>query len=328
MGNEWTKHLRVNPLAALQRNEDKALDYFVRRDLFGEDVEPIESLWKLAEPTKLIQKQAASGCWNYPSKSKSNDRIFNYNLLETYRDVRILVDMYGLDRRHPSIQNAAEYVYSCQTDEGDIRGILGNQYMPYYHAVLLEELIKAGFVDDVRVIKGLDWLLTMQQHDGGWIIPVQGVSAKEKKGVWNKAPMPPDKRLPFSHLATGMILRAFAVHPEYRRHPEIHKAGELLKTRFFKLDLYNDRKGPEYWLKFQYPFFWTSLLTALDTLHHLGFTKDDPMIQKALNWFIENQQPDGLWPTEYNKGSNAAHSVPWVTLAVTRLLKSYYQVID
>ena len=183
MGNGWIKHLRVDPIRALQVNSDQALNYFVRRDLLEEQLEPIESIWELDVPKKLFQKQAVSGCWHYPSKSKSNDPIFNYDLLETYRSLRIVVDMYSADRKHPSIQKAAEYVFSCQTKDGDIRGILGNQYMPYYHAVLLEELIKAGYADDYRVIKGMEWLLSVRQKDGGWIIPFQGVPSKERNGL-------------------------------------------------------------------------------------------------------------------------------------------------
>jgi hypothetical protein len=42
----------------------------------------------------------------------------------------------------PTIAKAAEYIFSNQMYEGDIRGILGNQYMPYYHGAILELLIK------------------------------------------------------------------------------------------------------------------------------------------------------------------------------------------
>ena len=35
--------------------------------------------------------------------------------------------------------------YDLTKPEGDIRGILGNQTMPYYHGALLELLIKAGY---------------------------------------------------------------------------------------------------------------------------------------------------------------------------------------
>src|SRR5690606_35623004 len=114
-------------------------------------------------------KQQADGSWRYGSKSYSPETGTQYDLLETYRNLRLLVEMYGFTRDHPSLTNAVEYVLTYQTDEGDLRGIIGNQYMPYYHGAILELLIKAGIGNDVRVIKGLDWLLSMRQDDGGWI---------------------------------------------------------------------------------------------------------------------------------------------------------------
>ena len=91
--------------------------------------------------------------------------------METYRNLRTLVEVYGFTRDHSTMREAAQFVFSCQTKEGDIRGILGNQYMPYYHGAILELLVKAGFGDDPRLIFGLDWLLSMRQDDGGWIVP-------------------------------------------------------------------------------------------------------------------------------------------------------------
>jgi hypothetical protein len=40
-----------------------------------------------------------------------------------------------------------------------------------------------------------------------------------------------------------MVLRAFAVHPEYKSRPEIIEAGSVLKSRILKADKYSDRKA-------------------------------------------------------------------------------------
>ncbi len=171
---------------------------------------------------------------------------------------------------------------------------------------ILELLIKAGYADDPRTHKGLQWLLTMRQSDGGWIIPVQLVPASQKNDqLWQGAPVLPERSRPHAHLATGMILRAFAAHPDYRKLPEIVAAGERLKERLFQADKYNDRKAPAYWLKFQFPFWWPSLLTALDTLSWLGFDRQDLDIARGLAWFVEHQSADGLWETGYGSGRNA-----------------------
>jgi hypothetical protein len=73
----------------------------------------------------------------------------------------------------------------------------------------------------------------------------------------------------------GMVLRAFAAHPDYRQRPEVIAAGNCLKERLFEPDRYNDRKAPSYWLKFQFPFWWPNLLTALVTLSWLRFNRQD-----------------------------------------------------
>ena len=316
--------LTVDPLPALLAWKDAALGYFVRRDLLEEPVPPVETLWKTKTALKLTQAQQPDGSWRYHGKSYDAQTGTNYNLIETYRILRILVEMFGFHRAHPTLQKAADYMFSCQTDEGDIRGIIGNQYMPYYHGAILELLIKAGYGDDSRGEKGLDWLLSMRQDDGGWLVPAQLVPAKQKTNAfWLSAPIPPDRSKPHAHLATRMALRAFAAHPGYRQRPEVIAAANALKSRFFHADKYNDRKAPAYWLKFQFPFWWTSLLTALDTLSRLGFDRQDADIAKGLDWFYANQSPDGLWETGYGSGKRAQENRHWVGLAVCRVLKRW-----
>ena len=165
-------------------------------------------LWELPEPQRLLRKQQADGSWRYPGGNPASTPGSNYAVLETFRSLAILVEKFGFDRSHLAVRVAAEYLFSCQTAEGDLRGILGNQYMPYYHAAILELLIKAGYAEDARVIRGLEWLLAMRQADGGWIVPVQAVPAKERtRDLWPGRAIPPDRSRPFSHLATGMVLR-------------------------------------------------------------------------------------------------------------------------
>lgn len=322
MAASWHTLLKVNPLPALRAWDDAALAYWVRRDLVQDLNAPVETLWELPQAKGLVQKQRSDGGWPYPGKSSSPRTGTDYDLLETYRTLRVLVEMYGLTRRHPALRRAAEYVWAHQTREGDIRGILGNQYMPYYHGAILELLIKAGYADDPRVERGLTWLLSVRQEDGGWIVPAQAVPAKRKTGTfWRGAPLPPDRARPHAHLATGMALRAFAAHPAYRRRGEVIAAGECLKRRLFQADKYNDRKAPAYWYKFQFPFWWTSLLTALDTLSRLGWDRADGQIAQALGWFQAHQSADGLWETGYGAGRRAEENRRWVGLGACRVVK-------
>jgi len=171
----------------------------------------------------------------------------NYELLETWRNLRILVEMYGMDRTHPNVEKAAEFIFGCQTEEGDIRGILSNQYIPYYMGAIMEILVKAGYQEDERIDRGYKWLRTIRQDDGGWIIPMAMYKVSDYYSLCQKPPIQPDKSLAFSHMATGMVIRGFAAHPEYRKSDEAIRAGNLLKSRFFKPDVFNSRKSMDYW---------------------------------------------------------------------------------
>jgi hypothetical protein len=325
MTDGWLGILKVNPLPALLGWHDPALAYFVRRDLLDEAAGSVESLWEAVGAARLVRTQQADGSWRYAGKSYDPETGTRYDLLETYRSLRVLVEMYGLDRQHPALHRAAEYVLTYQTDEGDIRGIIGNQYLPYYHGAILELLVKAGLGEDARVEKGLDWLLSMRQDDGGWIVPAQAVPSRQRTGeFWCGAPVLPDRSRPHAHLATGMALRALAAHPAYRHRREVLKAGEALKSRFFQADKHNDRKAPSYWLKFQFPFWWTSLLTALDTLSRLGFDCRDEDVARGLDWFLAYQNANALWETGYGAGRRAEENRRWVGLAACRALKRFF----
>jgi hypothetical protein len=166
----------------------------------------------------------------------------------------------------------------------------------------------------------------MRQDDGGWAVPMRtGVpkgSSTVKEAFWAEETIQPDRSRPFSHWCTGIVLRAFAAHEEYRRAPEARAAGELLKSRFFKADPYPDRKAASFWEKIRYPFWWTGILSALDSLWWLGFSEEDPDIKKGLEWLIDNQEENGLWKARYLSGGDKDIHL-WTTVHVCRVLRRY-----
>ncbi|MGD6807832.1 MAG: prenyltransferase/squalene oxidase repeat-containing protein, partial [Candidatus Bathyarchaeia archaeon] len=127
-----------------------------------------------------------------------------------------------------------------------------------------------------------------------------------------------------SHNWTDMVLRAFAVHPTRRRSKEAQVAAELLKSSFFKPDYYTSYQDERYWTRFM--FWWPNILTALESLSAMGYSKDDPDIQKGLRWFVENQLPNGLWKLDYSKAAKETVSEEqlWLGLKIARLFKRFY----
>lgn len=318
---DWKKQLKFNPLPTLLTSRNEALRYYTRRDLQGQEVESVERLWQLVEVRKIVDRQLNSGAWRYHGGSEHIRSSEDYNQLETYRVLRELVEKYGLNKQHPAIRRTADYLFSHQTEEGDFRGILGNQYTPYYSAGIMELLIKAGYVDDSRLKRGFHWLLSIRQEDGGWAIPLRTVGRRFDPKTLQSEPIRPDTSRPFSHLVTGIVLRAFAAHPEYRRSKEARIAGELLASRFFEADKYPDRSDPSFWTSFSYPFWFTDLLSSIDSLSLMGFTRDDAQIGKALDWFIARQQTSGLWVLRLRIMTRERERDSWITLAISRAFK-------
>ncbi len=317
---KWLIGLTHDPIPTLLEYGDIPIASFVRQDLLGETI-AVQDLWQLPEAQKIVRKQQPDGSWIYPGVRDGIRTQENYNQFETYRNLGILVEEFGLNKKHPAIQEAAEYLFTFQTPEGDFRGIYGNQYSPNYSAGITELLIKAGYGSDVRIRKVFTWLIEVRQEDGGWAIPFRtqdcGIDTISNGFKTIKA----DTSRPFSHMVTGVVLRAFAVHPTYKKSKEARKAGELLLSQLFKKDHYPDRATPEYWLRFSFPFWYTDLISALDSLSLLGFSKHELQIEKALEWFIEHQRESGLWELKILKGKNKDVLQLWLTLAICRIFK-------
>jgi len=320
----WRKRLPHNPIPILIESGCAQVAFFARRDLLDEDPEPVKRLWELPDAQRILRRQMNNGGWKYPSPATAARSAEEYDQLETYRNVGFLVEKFGLTRAHPAIPNAAAFLFSFQTAAGDFRGIYGTQYSPNYSAAILELLIKAGYGRDRRIARGLRWLLSIRQADGGWAIPFRtAIAGNGLTGIMRSKKVEPDRTRPFSHVITGVVLRAFAAGADFRGDAEIVRAGRLLASRFFKPDKYIDRRTPEFWTGFSFPFWFTDLLSALDSLSRLGFSAEEPDVRKGLDWFADRQRKDGGWTLKMQKGKDKALPY-WLDLAVCRVFRRFY----
>ena len=333
---KWLAQLKFDPTPTLLSSGNEAVEYFTKRDLLEQEVAPIEHIWQLPEAQKTLRKQQSDGSWKYIGRKTVSYPEWHYSLLQTWKTFRVLVEQYEFTKKHHAAEKAADFLFSCQTEQGDIRGMLANQYATYYTGAILAHLIRAGYEDDPRVEKGLRWLISMRQNDGGWTVPIlthefDRETTHRLTGEYAE-PVEPDRSKPFSHNSTDMVLRAFAAHRKYRKSEEARKAGDLLKSRFFQPDVYTSYNAASYWVRFL--FWWPNLVTALDSLALMGYSKDDPDIKKALNWLVENQLSDGLWRATYVEGSKEGTGARnektrerklWLTLTVARIFKRFFR---
>lgn len=326
--DRWRDPLKWDPMPFLLGSEFAAVRYFARRDLSGEDAGPIDAIWRLPEARRILRKQLPDGSW--PRAGAVSHPAINYGLIETWRRFRYLIQEFGFTREHPAAERAAEFLFSCQTRDGDFRGFLADQYATYYTGAIMALLVQAGYGDDPRMDSGFEWLLSMRQEDGGWTVPILTYKldrATQYRLTSDHAqPLEPDRSKPFSHNCTGMAIRAFAAHPVRRRSDAALAAASLLKSRFFRQDSYTSYRSADYWVRFDYPFWWNDLVAAMDSLSSMGLSARDAQMKSALDWFVDNQEPDGSWRLSY-AGPRAGESATaksretkaWVTLAICRI---------
>jgi hypothetical protein len=116
--NNWLDRLKFDPLTPLLSSGSEALEYFTCRDLLEEQVGPIQRIWQLPEAQRILKKQLANGAW--PRSGENKHPAINYQLIETWRQFRFLVEQYGFTRAHLQAEKAAEYTAARRRE--DIRG--------------------------------------------------------------------------------------------------------------------------------------------------------------------------------------------------------------
>lgn len=301
--------------------------YWLKKDILEVPIDrEFRNLQKFAARIRILKAQRPDGGWSRRKYDGQPRWEKSYYIVETLRNALRLYN-YGCNLEDEGVKRVVKFLFSLQSSEGDFRGAYLNEYAPTYHALTLEILCFYGLDNDKKVQKGFRWIIRNKQNDGGWVIPYRTIDKKELKSRYDvKAqsklkPVKTDKTQPFSHLVTGMVLRAFAASPTWRKSKEARKAGELLLTRFFKADKYEDRRFSSFWGEITYPFWATDILSSLDSLSIIGFDVKSRKVQQGLKWLQHRQNKNGYWEAGISKSSLGDQL--WITLSVLRVLKRF-----
>jgi len=301
--------------------------YWLKKEILEVPIDrEYKNLQKFAARIRIFKRQKPNGGWSKRRYEGHQRWEKTYYIVDTLQNGYRLYN-FGCTHKDKGIQKAIKFLLSTQSKEGDFRGAYLNEYAPTYHALILELLCMFGKDEDPKVQKGFRWLIRNKQQDGGWVIPYRTIDKDELKKRYSLEaqmklnPVKSDKSQPFSHLVTGMVLRAFAASPTWRNSKEAKKAGELIKRRFFKPDAYEDRVLASFWEEITYPFWATDILSCLDALSKIGFSPEEEEIHKALEWLQKRQSPQGYWKSGIQKSTLEDHL--WVTLAVLGVIKRF-----
>ena len=182
-------------------------------------------------------------------------------------------------------------------------------------------LIRMGYVDDPRLQRSLEWLVRIQNRDGGWLCPYWRAHINDMHGCF---------------YGTICPLEAFSEVPEVKRSKAmketIEKGAEfLLMHRLFKADHHNFAVINQSWLKLSFPWFYGyNVLRGLDVLTNLGYVEDE-RLDDAVKVVLQKRMPDGRWILESAPtGRMHVNLEPvgkpskWITLIALKVLKRLY----
>jgi len=343
---EWNKLLKESPIQWLLEEENPSIRYFTLKDILGKnetDAEVIAA--KRAIPSskligKIFQKQNPQGYW----EEQFNPYLPKYK--SSYWQIMTLGYM-GIDRTDSRVEKACEHIFQFQTAEGAFvsqttktllaeyeRRLKEGRKLPpaeeWVSSFIVEQqlscltgnmtaaLIRLGYENDPRIHKALQWLVTIQNKDGGWLCPYWRAHIRDKHGCF---------------YGTICPLEAFSEAKKDNLTEEmegtIKKAAEFMLThRLFKADHHDYRVINKAWLNLSFPWFYGyNVLRGLDVLTKLGIVEDD-LLKDAVDVLMQKRQKDGTWildnaPIGRMQTNIEAKGKPskWITLIALRVLK-------
>jgi hypothetical protein len=351
MPEKWITELKADPMEWLLGSDNPSVRYFALKDLVdypdddSEVVEAKASIRDWEKVTNLFSKQRPEGHWESP------DRPYSQKYKASYWQL-ILLGMLGLDKEDERVQRAVNHIFGFQHEEGGFTelGLKGarEEYarrrvesdrgaaadlkawteervrasqMSCLTGNVVLSLIRLGYCDDNRVGKALDWLVEIQNPDGGWLCPYWEAHLKDTHGCF---------------MGTITPLHALAEYPEARRKSDMLKtirngAEFLLMHRLFKADNHGFKVINQSWLELRFPQFFYDMLRGLLVVTKLGYGADT-RIDDALMKLLQKQNDEGKWTLDRSLTGRLQTGLDmkgrpskWVTLDALRVIKRVVQ---
>lgn len=314
-------------------------DIVGRRDSDSEVLAAKKAISESKVVQKILQRQKPEGYWEEPANP------YHPKYKSSYWQIMTLGQL-GMDKTDERVRRACEYIFQFQLAEGGFSSCTpelalkehewlkrkGKSLPPpnAYAVSLVHEheyscltgnmaaaLNRIGYESDPRVAKALEWLVKIQNKDGGWLCPYWRAHVKDKHGCF---------------FGTICPLEAFSTVDKRRLTRKmkgtVEKGGEfLLMHRLFKADHHGYKTINKYWLTFNFPMFTGyNILRALDVLTNLGYVKDE-RLNDAIE-LLRKRQRDGTWILESSPVGrmqtnieNKGKPSKWITLIALRTLK-------
>jgi hypothetical protein len=330
----------------LLEDNNPSVRFFALRDLCqvherAKDIRAArQQIARSCHAVRLWRTQQSTGYW------EDADKPYVPKYKASYWQIMICGYL-GLDKADARVAKACEHIFSFQHPEGGFTGTSEEQAKDSYAYYVkkgknmppqdqwvaqqvfegqmscltgnvVAALQRLGYASDSRVKRALDWLISVQNEDGGWLCPYWHAHIKDTHGCF---------------YGTLWPLEACAEVPFKTQTPSIKQAIEkgaefLLMHRLYKADHHGFKVINRSWLQLTFPWFYRySILRALDVLTALGYTRDTRLMD-AVNAVLRKRRRDGTWPLEstptgriYLNFGSKGQANKWITLVALRVLK-------
>ena len=299
--------------------------YRTLTDILGRDenTQEVIAAKKTIHENELIKKifaeQNQDGYWGKPEDihtwwPKKNTTFWLVNVLADF----------GFTKEDKRIEKTCEYVFNTQVATGGFGWSPPNKPYDCHTAILTEALAKLGCLNDPRLERSYEWLVSRPRLDGGF---------------WCKNTGQPNgarQHEPSCALGTMFVLGALAHHPALRN-SEVAKQGIefLLKCWENKGKVKyagHDSQIGENFEMLKYPFTDYRILKYLDVLSQFDYAKNDVRLIEIFSTLCAKEDIEGRFTPEsihkvwqdFDFGQKEKPS-RWITFLVKRIEKRLHE---
>ncbi|TFG27157.1 hypothetical protein EU527_18890 [Candidatus Thorarchaeota archaeon] len=353
MTNDWMSSIESVPLNWLLEDNNPPVRYFTMRNLLdytkndSELIQAKEQLESYKPIQKIFENQHSAGYW------ESSDTPYLPKYKASYWQL-MLLGMFGLGKDNPRVELAFNHIRMFQHDEGGFseymekgarrdydylrnRSLKRRKDYPSFAKWAPEKiremqlscltgnmslaLIRLGYSEHFVVKKALQWLVKIQNEDGGWLCPYWGAHKNDTHGCF---------------MGTITPLDALSEVPETLRNNKMRDAIKqgaefLLMHHLYKSDHHDFDIIDKRWLKLCFPQFFYDILRGLDVITKLDYAIDH-RIDDALRVLLSKQNDSGQWSMECSYAGRIHGTIEhkdksskWITLSALRVIKRIVQ---
>jgi len=283
----WFRLLKTDPIPIIMDKAPVYIKYRTAIEFFPDDKELIEKLESKLERdkirNKILSSQNDDGTWQLKENYFIEEQQRSMQFLTQLKMLSQLYDL-GCNREMPQIQKSIICLLKLQKPDGKF------PLHYHHHGLALLLLVRFGLGGNPFVDRGFRWIARKQREDGGWLSPATMLPGKSfktcKSDIW----------------ASIVILQAFSSHSRLKNSETASRAAKFVLENFLQKNETNLFHEAEAWnyLYTDYTdigLFRGGTLRMIEAISPLSDFHTHPKFKKALNWMIDQQMKDGLFPS-------------------------------